>query len=149
MEIPTRLEVAREILERFRRIAVVGLSDRPERDSHRVARYLRDVGYEIVPVNPNLDEVLGVRSYPSLRDVPGEIEVVDVFRRSELVAPVVDDAIAIGAKAVWMQDGVIDEPSARRAEAAGLLVVMDRCMLRDHHHLRPPPDDAPRTRGRS
>jgi len=124
--------VAAEILRRFRRVAVVGLSPRPERDSHRVARYLVSVGYDVVPVNPAVDEVLGRRCWPNLTAAPGPIEVVDVFRRSELVAPVVDEAIAVGAKAVWMQDGVVDEAAAARARAAGLLVVMDRCMLRDH-----------------
>ena len=124
--------VAARILREFRRVAVVGISPRPERDSHRVARYLRDVGYTIIPVNPNVSEVLGLRCWPSLEAAPGPIEVVDVFRRSELVEPVVDAAIAVGARAVWMQDGVVHEAAARTAAAAGLLVVMDRCMLRDH-----------------
>ena len=125
-------EVAARILREFRRIAVVGISDRPERDSYRVAAYLERVGYTIIPVNPNVREVLGKRCWPSLDDAPGPIEVVDVFRRSELVDPVVDAAIRVGAKAVWMQDGVVNEAAAARARAAGLLVVMDRCMLRDH-----------------
>jgi predicted CoA-binding protein len=125
-------DVAARILRDFRRVAVVGISDRPERDSHRVAAYLAHAGYAIVPVNPNVREVLGLRCWPSLEAAPGPIEVVDVFRRSELVDPVVDSAIAIGAKAVWMQDGVVNERAAAKARAAGLLVVMDRCMLRDH-----------------
>src|SRR5215510_5089084 len=125
-------DVAARILREFRRVAVVGISDRPERDSHRVAAYLQRAGYTIVPVNPRVGEVLGLRCWPSLEAAPGPIEVVDVFRRSELVDPVVDGAIAVGAKAVWMQDGVVNEPAAVRARAAGLLVVMDRCMLRDH-----------------
>src|SRR5689334_5932270 len=125
-------DVAARILREFRRIAVVGISDRPERDSHRVAAYLQRVGYAIVPVNPNVDRVLGLRCWPSLDVAPGPIEVVDVFRRSELVDPVVEAAIAVGAKAVWMQDGVVNERAAVKARAAGLLVVMDRCMLRDH-----------------
>jgi uncharacterized protein len=125
-------DVAARILREFRRVAVVGISDRPERDSHRVAAYLDRVGYTIIPVNPNVREVLGRRCWPTLEEAPGPIEVVDVFRRSELVAPVVDAAIRVGARAVWMQDGVVDEASAARARAAGLLVVMDRCMLRDH-----------------
>lgn len=125
-------DTAARILREFRRVAVVGISDRPERDSHRVAAYLQRVGYEIVPVNPNVREVLGLRCWPSLDDAPGPIEVVDVFRRSELVPPVVDAAIRVGARAVWMQDGVIHEEAAAKARAAGLLVVMDRCMLRDH-----------------
>lgn len=124
--------VAAEILRRFRRIAVVGISPDPTRDSHRVARYLLDVGYEILPVNPRTPRVLGLPCHPCLSDLPPPVEVVDIFRRSELVGPVVDEAIAIGARAVWMQDGVIDHEAAERARAAGLLVVMDRCMLRDH-----------------
>jgi predicted CoA-binding protein len=126
------VEIASRILRDFRRIAVVGISDRPERDSHRVASYMMAVGYEVVGVNPNVDQVLGLTIWPSLREVPGPIEVVDVFRRSELVEPVVDAAIRVGAKAVWMQDGVVNEAAAAKARAAGLLVVMDRCMLRDH-----------------
>jgi predicted CoA-binding protein len=125
-------DVAARILREFRRVAVVGISDRPERDSHRVAAYLQRVGYTIVPVNPNVTTVLGLPCWPSLEAAPGPIEVVDVFRRSELVEPVVDAAIAVGAKAVWMQDGVVNERAAAKARAAGLLVVMDRCMLRDH-----------------
>jgi hypothetical protein len=125
-------EVAARILREFRRVAVVGISDRPERDSHRVAAYLQRAGYTIVPVNPLVARVLGLPCWPSLREAPLPIEVVDVFRRSELVPQVVDDAIAIGARAIWMQDGVVHEDAAARARAAGLLVVMDRCMLRDH-----------------
>ena len=125
-------DVAARILREFRRVAVVGISDRPERDSHRVAAYLQRAGYTIIPVNPNVTQVLGLRCWPSLEAAPGPVDVVDVFRRSELVDPVVDGAIAIGAKAVWMQDGVVNEAAAAKARAAGLLVVMDRCMLRDH-----------------
>ena len=125
-------ETAERILRSFRRIAVVGLSDDPSRPSFGVASYLRDAGYEIIPVNPNLARWRDLPCYPSLRDAPPPIEIVDIFRRSELVAPVVDDAIAVGARAVWMQDGVVDHAAAARARAAGLLVVMDRCALRDH-----------------
>jgi len=125
-------DVAARILRDYRRIAVVGISDRPDRDSHRVAAYLAQAGYVIIPVNPNVTQVLGERCWPSLDDAPGPIEVVDVFRRSELVEPVVDAAIRVGAKAVWMQGGVVNETAAAKARAAGLLVVMDRCMLRDH-----------------
>ena len=125
-------DVAARILREYRRVAVVGISDRQERDSYRVAAYLEQAGYTIIPVNPNVSQVLGQRCWPSLDDVPGPIEVVDVFRRSELVEPVVDAAIRVGAKAVWMQDGVVHEAAAVKARAAGLLVVMDRCMLRDH-----------------
>jgi len=125
-------DVAARILREYRRIAVVGISDRPERDSYRVAAYLAQAGYVIIPVNPNVTQVLGERCWPTLDDAPKPIEVVDVFRRSELVDPVVDAAIRVGAKAVWMQDGVVNETAAAKARAAGLLVVMDRCMLRDH-----------------
>ena len=125
-------DVAARILREYRRVAVVGISDRPDRDSHRVAAYLAQAGYVIIPVNPNVTRVLGERCWPSLDDAPGPIEVVDVFRRSELVEPVVDAAIRVGAKAVWMQDGVVNEAASAQARAAGLLVVMDRCMLRDH-----------------
>ena len=125
-------DVAARILRDYRRIAVVGISDRPERDSYRVAAYLAQAGYVIIPVNPNVPQVLGERCWPTLDDAPKPIEVVDVFRRSELVEPVVDAAIRVGAKAVWMQDGVVNETAAAKARAAGLLVVMDRCMLRDH-----------------
>jgi uncharacterized protein len=109
--------------------AVVGCSPDQGRPSHRVARFLRSRGKRIVPVNPNADEVLGERCWPSLADVPPElgVEVVDIFRRSSTAGAHVDEAIAIGARAVWMQLGVIDEAAARRARDAGLLVVMDRC----------------------
>lgn len=127
---------AAEILRRFRRVAVVGLSDNPARPSYEVASYLRGVGYDIVPVNPTIARWRDLPAYPDLRAVPGAVEVVDVFRRSELVEPVIDEAIAIGARAIWMQDGVIHHAGAARARAAGLLVVMDRCMLRDHRDLR-------------
>ena len=125
-------DVAARILREYRRIAVVGISDRPDRDSHRVAAYLAQAGYLIIPVNPNVTQVLGERCWPTLDDAPKPIEVVDVFRRSELVEPVVDAALRVAAKAVWMQDGVVNEAAAAKARAAGLLVVMDRCMLRDH-----------------
>ncbi|HXJ35402.1 MAG TPA: CoA-binding protein [Candidatus Eisenbacteria bacterium] len=125
-------DVAARILRDYRRIAVVGISDRPDRDSNRVAAYLQGAGYTVIPVNPNIAHVLGGPCWPSLGEAPGPIEVVDVFRRSELVPPVVDAAIRVGARAVWMQDGVVHEAAAARARAAGLLVVMDRCMMRDH-----------------
>ena len=128
---------AATILRTFHRVAVVGISDRPERPSHYVSRYLIDVGYDVVPVNPLLARVYERPCYPDLRTIPEPVEVVDIFRRSELVPPVVDDAIAIGAKAIWMQDGVVHEAAAAKARAAGLLVVMDRCMLRDHRALGP------------
>lgn len=132
---------AERILRQSHRVAVVGISEDPGRPSHRVASYLRSVGYEIVPVNPLLQRWQDLRCYDSVRAVPGHIDVVDIFRRSELVGPIVDDAIAAGAAAVWMQDGVINPTAAAAARAAGLAVVMDRCMLRDHHALSGRPHD--------
>ena len=129
---PPATDVVSKIFESARTIAVVGLSPDPHRPSHGVARYLQRVGYRIIPVNPHVDEVLGERAYPSLRDVTEPVDVVDVFRRSEFVGPLVDEAIAIKAGAVWLQDGVIDEVAAQRARAAGLDVVMDDCMMRRH-----------------
>jgi len=119
----------RTILTTTRTWAVVGCSADPSRDSHRIAGLLQRSGYRVVPVNPELDEVLGERCYPSLSEIPAEkgVEVVDLFRRSEAVASHVDEAIAIGAGAVWMQLGVVDEIAAERARGAGLRVVMNRC----------------------
>ena len=125
-------DVADRILISARTIAVVGLSPDPRRPSHGVARYLQRAGYRIIPVNPNVDEVLGERAYPSLRQISEAVDVVEVFRRSEFVGPIVDDAIAIKASAVWLQDGVVDEAAAERARASGLDVVMDDCMMRRH-----------------
>jgi predicted CoA-binding protein len=127
--------VAEEILRRFRRVAVVGISANPNRPSHEVASYLRAVGYEVLPVNPSLTAWEGLPCAPNLAAVPAPLEVVDIFRRSDQAGAVVDEAIASGARAVWMQIGVIDAAAAARARAAGLLVVMDRCMLRDHRRL--------------
>ncbi len=120
---------AREILESYRVWAVVGLSPDASRPSNSVARRLQSWGYRVVPVNPHLDEALGEEAYPDLASVPSElgVEVVDIFRRSEFAGGHVDEAVAAGAKAVWMQLGVIDEDAAERARDAGLLVVMDRC----------------------
>ncbi len=112
-------------LRESKTIAVVGLSPNPDRDSHRVSRYMQQQGYRIIPVNPMAEEVLGEKSYPDLTSVPDPIDMVDIFRRSELVAPVVDQAIEVKAKFIWMQDGVVDEASAAKAEEAGILVVMD------------------------
>jgi predicted CoA-binding protein len=133
--VPTS-DAAERILRQARTIAVVGLSPDPRRPSHGVARYLQRAGYRIIPVNPNVGEVLGERAYARLRDVPDPIDVVDVFRRSEFVGPIVDEAIAIKAPAIWLQDGVVDEEAARRGRAAGLEVIMDDCMMRRHAALR-------------
>ncbi|HXI04679.1 MAG TPA: CoA-binding protein [Candidatus Saccharimonadales bacterium] len=116
-----------EILHTWKIFAVVGLSPRPERPSHSVATQLKMRGYTIIPVNPGCEEILGERCYPDLLSIPGPVEVVDIFRRSELVPPIVDQAIAIGAKVVWMQLGVINDEAAAKARAAGLEVVMNRC----------------------
>jgi len=112
-------------LRESKTIAVVGLSPNPERDSHRVSRYMQQQGYRIIPVNPMTEEVLGEKSYPDLTSVPEPIDMVDIFRRSELVAPVVDEAIEVGAKFIWMQDGVVNEEAAEIARQAGIPVVMD------------------------
>jgi uncharacterized protein len=124
-----------EVLRAPKSVAVVGISDKPDRDSFQVARYLVDHGCRVIPVNPFLESVLGLQCYPSLRDVPERIDIVDVFRRSETVPEIVDEAIAVGAKVVWMQLGVVHEEAAEKAERAGLKVVMDRCMKRDHSRL--------------
>jgi len=128
-------EKIREILKDSRTIAVVGLSPKPERDSYEVAEYLQEAGYRIIPVNPAADEILGEKAFPDLVSVPEKIDVVDIFRRPEHVPAVVDEAIRVGAKTVWMQLGVIHEEGARKAADAGLEVVMDRCMLREHKRL--------------
>jgi predicted CoA-binding protein len=125
----------RDILTKSKTVAVVGLSDSPDRPSYHVAAYLQSHGYRIIPVNPQASEVLGERSYPTLRDVPVPIDLVDIFRRSDAVPPIVDDAIAVGAKAVWMQEGVVHNEAAAKARAAGLKVVMDRCTLKEHARL--------------
>ncbi len=125
-----------EMLRSSRVIAVVGLSDRPDRPSHGVAAYLQAQGYRIVPVNPRLSgPVLGEQPYPDLRSVPEKVDIVDIFRRSEDVPPVVDDAIAIGAPLVWMQLGIVNDEAARKAESAGAAVVMDRCLKVEHEAL--------------
>jgi len=128
-------EEVRALLETAHVIAVVGLSDKPERDSYHVAAYLQSRGYRIVPVNPAVKEVLGERAYARLEDVPGPVDVVDVFRRPEAVPEVVASAIAVGAKAVWLQEGVVHNEAAARARAAGLTVVQNRCMLKEHARL--------------
>jgi predicted CoA-binding protein len=120
-------EVITRVLKGMRTWAVVGASPSPYRDSSRIAALLKARGYRVIPVNPNCDSVLGERSYPTVADIPQSVDVVDIFRRSEEAGKHVDEAIAIGAKAVWMQLGVLDHEAAERARAAGLDVVMDRC----------------------
>ena len=125
-----------ELLRSSKVIAVVGLSSDEFRPSHGVAAYMQSQGYRIIPVNPNETEVLGEKAYARLEDVPEKIDIVDIFRRSQYVRAIVESAIKIGAKAIWMQEGVVDEKSAQIARAAGLEVVMDRCILKDHRRLR-------------
>ena len=124
-----------EILRSSKTIAVVGLSPNPVRPSYDVARYLKEQGYRIIPVNPTVEEVLGERSYPNLSAIPERVDVVDIFRRSEEVPAIVEEAIKIKASVVWMQEGVIHEEAAARAQAAGLSVIMDRCMMVEHQRL--------------
>ena len=126
------MDLVDEILTGSRIIAVVGLSPDPARDSHRVARYLKEAGYRVVPVNPTVHEVLGEKSYPDLKAVPEPVDMVDIFRRSEDVPPVVEQAIQIGARYVWMQDGIVNESAAAKARAAGIAVVMNTCTMREH-----------------
>ena len=125
----------RKILKDSSVIAVVGLSPKPHRPSHQVSRYLMEAGYTIIPVNPGQDSILGLPCYPNLRAIPSPVDTVDIFRRQEEVLPIVEDAIAIGAKYIWMQEGIVNEEAAARAETAGLVVVMDRCTMIDHMNL--------------
>ena len=125
-----------EILRVGRIIAVVGLSAKRYRPSYGVAEYMQRAGYRIIPVNPNETEVLGEKCYPDVESVPEPIDIVDIFRRSEFVPEIVEAAIRKGAKVIWMQEGVVHEEAARRAQEAGLEVVMDRCILKDHRRLR-------------
>jgi len=126
-------EEIREILANNRVIAVVGLSPKPDRDSHRVAKYMQEQGYRIVPVRPKAEEILGEKCFPSLRDIPFPVDIVDIFRKVEAIPPIVEDAIAIKAKVVWMQLGLAENRSARRAQEAGLQVVMSKCLKIEHH----------------
>ncbi len=123
------------LLARVRTIAVVGLSPRPDRPSHRVASNLQRFGYRILPVRPAVEQVLGEKAYAALREVPEKIDLVDVFRAPQYVDAIVDDCIALGIKAIWLQDGVANEPAALKAQAAGITVVMDRCAYRDYVHF--------------
>ncbi|AVR87476.1 CoA-binding protein [Thauera aromatica] len=134
-DISANTAAIRRLLQDSRNIAVVGLSPKPARPSNEVAHYLRAAGYTILPVNPLHDEVMGERCYPSLHDVPRPIDIVDIFRKPEDVMPIVDEAIAVGARSVWFQLGVIAPEAAARAAAAGLAVVMDRCTKIEHARL--------------
>ncbi len=128
------LEISR-ILKNYRKIAVVGLSPKAGRPSNQVAAYLLGVGYHIMPVNPGQGEILGLPCYPDLLAVPGPVEIVNIFRRPEDVEPIVEQAIQIGAKVIWMQQGIVNEVAAARARGAGLTVIMDRCLKIDHQSL--------------
>ena len=128
-------EVIKDIVKSSKVIAVVGLSDKPDRASNRVALYLQEAGYKIIPVNPTKDKILGEKSYPDLSTIPEPVDIVDVFRRSDAVGPIVEEAILAKAKAVWFQEGVINDRAAQQAADAGLKVVMDRCLLKEHVKL--------------
>jgi predicted CoA-binding protein len=133
---PSLADIAR-ILREARIIAVVGCSPKPQRPSHQIAEYLIDRGYEVIPVNPGHDVLLERKCYPRVTAIPHPVDIVDVFRRSELVPETVADAIAARARVIWMQDGIMHEPAAESARAAGLIVIQDRCILRDHLSLLP------------
>ena len=124
-----------KFLTTAKNIAVVGISDKPDRDSYRVSRYLKENGYEIFPVNPSLTEWEGIKAYPSLMDIPKEnkIDIVDIFRKPDTVIPIVNDAAKIGARIIWFQEGVVNETAAENARKYGMNVVMDRCMMKEHY----------------
>jgi hypothetical protein len=125
----------RQLLSTAKTIAVVGLSSKPWRPSHGVSQYMQSRGYRILPVNPNLTETLGEKAYARLEDIPEPIDIVNIFRRPDAVEPIVEAAIRIGARMVWMQEGVIHRPAAEKARAAGLGVIMDRCILKEHRRF--------------
>lgn len=137
-EVPKRnatTDEIREILKGSRSIAVVGHSDRPTRDSYRVGRYLAENGYQVFAVNPNAHATPGLKFYPDLESVPGPIDIVDIFRRPEAIPEIVDEAIQLRAKVIWMQEGLADNAAADKARAAGLRVVMSRCIMKEHRAL--------------
>lgn len=125
------IDIITKILK-MKTIAVVGFSPKKERPSHYVSMYMKDNGYDVIPVNPGHKEIAGMTCYPNLESIPEQVDVVDIFRRSEFVLPIVDSAISMGAKAIWMQDRVFHEDAAQKAKDAGILVIMDNCMLRQH-----------------
>jgi len=129
------MSLEEEILSTYKTVAVVGLSSNPERASHRVASYLKEHGYRIIPVNPRETEVLGEKAYPDLCAVPEPVEVVDIFREAKAVPRVVAQAMYVGAKAVWMQEGIVHQAAAARARRAGMAVVMDHCMMKEHRRI--------------
>jgi len=121
----------KEILQKYKKVAVVGLSSDETRPSNMVARYLQGKGFKIIPVNPNENEILGEKAYPNLSAIPEKVEIVDIFRRPDQVPPIIDEAIKIGALVVWMQEGIINHPSALKATQNSIVVVMDKCMLKE------------------
>ena len=125
----------RMMLQESKTIAVVGCSPKPHRPSHQVAAYLMDAGYTIIPVNPGQDVILGQTCYPNLRAIPTRVDMVDIFRKPETILPIVEEAIEVGARFIWMQEGIVNEEAAAKAEAAGLEVIMDRCTKIDHMNL--------------
>jgi predicted CoA-binding protein len=129
---PHEVDPIRELLQRSKTIAVVGLSDSPMRPSHGVSAYMQSHGYKIIPVNPAITEALGEKSYASLLDIPEKIDIVNIFRRPEFVEEVVDQAIQLKVPAIWMQEQVINERAAEKAEKAGIFVLMDLCILKEH-----------------
>ncbi|MBN2508371.1 MAG: CoA-binding protein [Verrucomicrobia bacterium] len=135
-------EEIQHILATARTVAIVGLSNKPHRDSYQVGAYLQQHGYTVIPVTPKSIEILGEKTYPSLQEVPGTVDIVNIFRKPEAVPEIVDAAIGIGAKAVWMQLGIVHNAAADRARAAGLKVVMSRCIMVEHRRVHPAPADA-------
>jgi predicted CoA-binding protein len=129
-------QTVRELLKTSNTIASVGLSSNPEKDSHWVVSYLKNNGYKIIPVNPTASEIMGEKSYASLSEIPEKVDIVQIFRKSEDVPPVVEEAIKMGAKVVWMQEGIVNEEAEQAAEEAGLFVVMDVCMRAAHQWLK-------------
>lgn len=130
------MSIEADILQVGKTVAVVGLSNDESRPSNRVAKYLQQNGYKIIPVNPTADEILGEKCYPNLYEIKEPVDIVDIFRRSDAVLPIVEEAISISAKAVWMQEGVVNDEAAQLALNAGLLVTMDKCMLKEHVKIK-------------
>jgi len=129
------MNIEDKILTEYRTVAVVGASSNPDRPSYKVLKYLSEHGYTVIPINPNTAEVIGLQCYPDLTAIPMQVEVVDIFRSASDLMTTVDEAIKVGAKAVWMQEGIINEEAANKARQAGLLVVMDKCMKKEHVRL--------------
>jgi predicted CoA-binding protein len=137
-DFPRSNDVIADILQKYKTIAVIGLSSNPRRPSFSVTQYMQSTGYRIIPVNPNETEVLGEKSYPHVEDIPKslQVEIVDIFRRSEYISPIVDSAIAIGAKVIWMQQGIENHAAAAKARTAGLIAIEDACILIEHRRRR-------------